>query len=389
MQCSCATTTLAVFIRSVAHFDIETPIRHATNRQSFFLSRNKIIAYQRRQIQYGVHFRKSTGTQIPLDPAPSNGEMTSGVTRRWPSETALFENLDLKDQATDRSNEQTSSKGRNVEQQLVSTKVNTNRSEFGPKKGPGFSDRSFNDNEEAPALEISPEGIDTLALATRHLHNAHQEKQSMVNLHEMVLPNFRLGISPSIEAPTTEFRGWQKRDSKDTKSRFVKSLRDEHKKSTPEREPWQIQKAALNEKFKDGWNPRKRLSPDALAGIRAIHAQFPDQYPTSVLAEKFEVSPEAIRRILKSKWTPKEDEELDRRRRWFSRGKKVWSRYAELGLKPPARWRKLGIGKRGDSTDKGGKRSRVGAKITLRNAGYEVTGSKDGLRGNGIAGRIL
>jgi len=112
------------------------------------------------------------------------------------------------------------------------------------------------------------------------------------------------------------------------------------------REPWQTQKAALQEKFKEGWNPRKRLSPDALAGIRAIHAQFPEQYTTRVLAEKFEVSPEAIRRILKSKWTPKEDEELDRKQRWFARGQKVWHRYAELGVKPPVRWRKLGIGQR-------------------------------------------
>jgi hypothetical protein len=105
------------------------------------------------------------------------------------------------------------------------------------------------------------------------------------------------------------------------------------------REPWQVQKAALKEKFRDGWNPRKRLSPDALAGIRAIHAQYPEQYTTSALAEKFEVSPEAIRRILKGRWTPREDEEPRRRERWFSRGQKIWSRYSELGLKPPARWR--------------------------------------------------
>ncbi len=112
------------------------------------------------------------------------------------------------------------------------------------------------------------------------------------------------------------------------------------------REPWQIQKAALARKFEDGWNPRKRLSPDALAGIRALHAQFPEQYPTAVLADKFQVSPEAIRRILKSKWTPNTDEEQDRMRRWVSRGVKIWNQYADQGLKPPTRWRELGVRRR-------------------------------------------
>ncbi|KAK0613761.1 hypothetical protein B0T14DRAFT_410884, partial [Immersiella caudata] len=106
---------------------------------------------------------------------------------------------------------------------------------------------------------------------------------------------------------------------------------------------WKAQKAALKEKFPDGWNPMKKLSPDALAGIRAIHQQFPDVYTTPVLAEKFKMSPEAIRRILKSKWTPKPVEEIERQERWIERGKKVWARYAEQGIKPPVKWRKEGI----------------------------------------------
>lgn len=110
------------------------------------------------------------------------------------------------------------------------------------------------------------------------------------------------------------------------------------------REQWQINKAALKAKFPEGWNPIKRLSPDALAGIRALHAQMPTVYTTSVLAENFQVSPEAIRRILKSKWSPDSEEETDRQRRWFNRGKKVYTIHAEKGQKPPKRWRQLGIG---------------------------------------------
>ncbi|KAI1132229.1 hypothetical protein F5Y10DRAFT_231845 [Nemania abortiva] len=110
-----------------------------------------------------------------------------------------------------------------------------------------------------------------------------------------------------------------------------------------QREMWQIQKQALKEKFPEGWRPRKRLSPDALEGIRALHTQFPEQYTTEVLAKHFEVSPEAVRRILKSKWTASPDEEVRRQERWFNRGKNIWGQMAELGTKPPRRWRQEGI----------------------------------------------
>lgn len=115
--------------------------------------------------------------------------------------------------------------------------------------------------------------------------------------------------------------------------------------ASPPRPPesWQSQKSALKEKFPDGWRPLKRLSPDAISGIRALHAQFPEEYTTQALARQFEVSPEAIRRILKSKWSPSADEEEDRQERWFRRGRSVWSRYAELGMKPPQKWRGEGV----------------------------------------------
>ncbi|CAM1509939.1 Fc.00g002740.m01.CDS01 [Cosmosporella sp. VM-42] len=114
----------------------------------------------------------------------------------------------------------------------------------------------------------------------------------------------------------------------------------EEKPKTPH---WAAQKEALKEKFPEGWAPRKRLSPDALAGIRALNAQFPDIYTTDALAKKFEVSPENIRRILKSKWQPSVDEEQSRQERWFRRGMSVWERKAALGVKPPRKWRQEGI----------------------------------------------
>ena len=113
-----------------------------------------------------------------------------------------------------------------------------------------------------------------------------------------------------------------------------------------QREPWQTQKKALAEKFgPTSWLPRKRLSPDTLEGIRALHTQYPDRFTTPILADQFKVSPEAIRRILKSKWRPNDEEEERRRRRWEKRGENIWSQMAEMGIKPPKKWRILGVGK--------------------------------------------
>lgn len=123
----------------------------------------------------------------------------------------------------------------------------------------------------------------------------------------------------------------------------AKGKEKDGKPSGRPKESWMVQKEALKKKFPEGWNPRKKLSPDAMAGIKALHARFPKEYTTDVLAEKFEVSPEAIRRILRSKWTPTPEEEEKRQKRWFNRGKRVWALWAELGKKPPKKWRAEGV----------------------------------------------
>ena len=79
--------------------------------------------------------------------------------------------------------------------------------------------------------------------------------------------------------------------------------------------------------------------------VRALNAQFPDKYTTPLLAERFKVSPEAIRRILKSKWRPSDEEAKKRQNRWEKRGEKIWGKMVELGVKPPKKWREMGVGK--------------------------------------------
>jgi hypothetical protein len=104
---------------------------------------------------------------------------------------------------------------------------------------------------------------------------------------------------------------------------------------TAKKEPWQVQKEALQKKFgSEGWNPRKKLSPDTIDGIRALNQQYPDRYTTPVLAEKFKVSAEAIRRILKSKWRPSPEKAAERRERWARRHDRIWDQQAAIGLRP-------------------------------------------------------
>jgi hypothetical protein len=82
-----------------------------------------------------------------------------------------------------------------------------------------------------------------------------------------------------------------------------------------------------------------------MEGIRHLHETQPEKFTTPILAQYFKISPEAIRRILKSKWRPSDEEHEERLRRWDKRGEKIWSNLVELGVKPPKKWREMGVGR--------------------------------------------
>ncbi|KAI1288286.1 hypothetical protein F5Y03DRAFT_379914 [Xylaria venustula] len=198
-------------------------------------------------------------------------------------------------------------------------------------------------------LEYSPESIDKLIASLDRTSITGQEDipDKPANLDYDAQPESQPRPKPPITSSQLKRRKIIKEDKP----------RPPAKGARVHQEDWQIQKHALKEKFPEGWRPRKRLSPDALDGIRALHAQFPEQYPTDVLARHFEVSVEAIRRILKSKWTPNPDEETRRQERWFNRGKNIWSQMAELGKKPPRKWRREGVVRKPHWNEKKGPRT--------------------------------
>ena len=86
----------------------------------------------------------------------------------------------------------------------------------------------------------------------------------------------------------------------------------------PTPKEWAAHRMVLKEMFPEGWAPPRKLSREGMEGIRALHRQDPEKFSTPFLADKFKISPEAVRRILRSRWEPpkkKVDRILERERR--------------------------------------------------------------------------
>lgn len=75
--------------------------------------------------------------------------------------------------------------------------------------------------------------------------------------------------------------------------------------------------------FPGGWSPPHKLSRQAMDGLRVLHTHDPETFSTSMLAERFRVSPEAVRRILRSRWDPSPEQRARLLRREL-REKQAW-----------------------------------------------------------------
>lgn len=79
----------------------------------------------------------------------------------------------------------------------------------------------------------------------------------------------------------------------------------------------------MKNSFPEGWSPPHKLSRQAMDGLRVLHMHDPETFSTPVLAERFRVSPEAVRRILRSKWEPSPEQRTRLLRREL-REKQAW-----------------------------------------------------------------
>jgi len=70
---------------------------------------------------------------------------------------------------------------------------------------------------------------------------------------------------------------------------------------------WKSHRDRIKEMFPEGWNPQRKLSREAMEALRSLHALDNETFTTPMLASKFKISPEAVRRILRSKWEPSKE----------------------------------------------------------------------------------
>ena len=75
--------------------------------------------------------------------------------------------------------------------------------------------------------------------------------------------------------------------------------------------------------FPEGWSPPHKLSRQAMDGLRVLHMHDPETFSTPLLAERFRISPEAVRRILRSRWEPSPEQRARLLRREL-REKQAW-----------------------------------------------------------------
>ncbi|KAI1271504.1 hypothetical protein F5Y07DRAFT_382812 [Xylaria sp. FL0933] len=304
MNCACRTKSLRIFVQSLTELRVTDPI----------ISRS--VRLNRPGSPFAIHQApiRHSARLFSSSPVFSSDQKRQGEIDAW---------------SADKAAEQPSPTS-------ISTTVDTTNNEL-PSLRPSAAGSDFTTAKlNGAILDYSPESIDTLIASLDRTTITSQE--DALDEHNNPNSNVKFESQPRPKRPVEK-----------SQLKRLKIIKEDKPQPTaeesyvPQKEHWQIQKAALKEKFPEGWQPRKRLSPDALEGIRALHARFPEQYTTEVLARQFEVSAEAIRRILKSKWTPSPAEEERRQQRWFNRGKNIWTQMAELGKKPPVRWRREGV----------------------------------------------
>ncbi|EPE30651.1 hypothetical protein GLAREA_03618 [Glarea lozoyensis ATCC 20868] len=357
MACSCSANTLRLFVRTVTQINVPVystqihPLRQVSRTYARTLSVPTALQFQRRH--------NSSTAAAPIVAREQNE--TDGA-------STLDRQLDCEITASEgdtRLSNSTAIEDDNVEP-LSGAQISAEAESSTVTNQPPEASIDL----ESAFAELTPEAIEALAT---EVASSPRSKILDTELHPEPLPLFHQGLKqPAKEdslfsGPLRSMNQRRKqRISEDSTSPERSTIKSKSKEAgftisyssppnktepptddwvPPQKEPWQVQKARLKERFPDGWNPQKRLSPDAIAGIRTLHAEMPEQYTTDVLAQHFKISPDAIRRILKSKWRPDAETQIDREMRWFRRGERVWSRYAELGVKPPRRWRDEGIGR--------------------------------------------
>lgn len=323
MACSCRTAALQIFVRSLAQVHPPTT-QHV--RSAWLATRPRLPS---RNISIASHYRRAHTTAGSSDV----------ITQDTQGQQALPEDHHKAQPERDPTSSTLQSRAAESpaeDDSLFSIKLSSKNAIQKAATYRNKSPESQEQTEESPEnVQKSKDSADERTEKPKKALKAKKARKLQAQAEKRAEKRERLE-KERIKKERIEKEPIERKAAKAAKAKNREARKDE-------RPEWLKQKQALKEKFPEGWRPPKRLSPDALEGIRVLHQQFPDMYTTEALADKFEVSPEAIRRILRAKWQPTAEEEEDRQRRWFNRGVSVWQRYAELGRQPPRRWREAGV----------------------------------------------
>ena len=216
----------------------------------------------------------------------------------------------------------------------------------------------------------------TLSLLIRSVEDSRPPfgTRQFHNTHSLPLPSASKPRSPAgRNAP-----GAPKRPPKAVPTATFDESTAEWRQPSSTRPAWQAEKEAMKKKLNgEAWNPRKKLSPDTMEGIKHLHQTQPDKFTTPVLAEHFKISSEAIRRILKSNWRPSDEEYDERMRRWDKRGERIWSNLVEMGIKPPKKWREMGVGRPDNGVGRPVWKERRRNQIEIKDSAPEVVAPEE------------
>ena len=115
---------------------------------------------------------------------------------------------------------------------------------------------------------------------------------------QLSLPKPRKWITPDLSPVNFVLNGEVGSIDKDSRSD------DKNNKNQVNLNYWINHKNAVRNKIGSNWNPKKKLSRGAMVGMKDLNRFDNKQFNVRTLSEKFKVSPESVRRILKSNFKP-------------------------------------------------------------------------------------
>ncbi|GAA6061281.1 hypothetical protein JCM10212_004687 [Sporobolomyces blumeae] len=142
----------------------------------------------------------------------------------------------------------------------------------------------------------------------------------------------RRAIERADEAKASERKAWKRAGGPEVKRALEREERQqareqeqirqrqeqERKRVEQANKPgWRKHQETLRSKFPGGWAPPKRISREAMDLLKTLHRTAPETHTVPVLADKFKISAEAVRRVLRSRFEldPAEKERRERKRK--------------------------------------------------------------------------